>query len=69
MGKRNLDEQLASVYERDLVNMELPVRKGLVRFAVDKPQLKRSALNTMNSNVAQVWRVPPQNILRHAQIK
>ncbi|OQR68599.1 hypothetical protein BIW11_12810 [Tropilaelaps mercedesae] len=50
MGKRSLDEQLASVFERDLVNMELPVRKGLVRFAVDKPQLKRSYAPNMNSN-------------------
>lgn len=53
MGKQSLDEQLASIYERDQVNMELPVRKGLVRFAVDKPQLKRST-NVPKGNFIQV---------------
>ncbi|XP_022658114.1 neurotrophin-7-like [Varroa destructor] len=52
MGKQSLDEQLASIYERDQVNMELPVRKGLVRFAVDKPQLKRST-NVPKGNFIQ----------------
>lgn len=62
MLKRSLDEQLASVYERDLVKMQLPVRKGLVRFSIDKPQLKRSRVNVPDDNVAKVRRRPEYSI-------